>query len=153
MGFAYPRAVPLLTELMNAYRETGQDERRLEVMRRLRDIEPRPVPFREWTSGEQAQHDEFRRATQGQGSERSRRRSPPPPPRPKTALQRAYDVIGCSSTDDDAAVRRAYRLAAKKCHPDVLRAAGASEGRIAVATEQMARINDAWDTICKARGM
>ena len=109
--------------------------------------------FREWTSGEQAQHDEFRRATQGQGSERSRRRSPPPPPRPKTALQRAYDVIGCSSTDDDAAVRRAYRLAAKKCHPDVLRAAGASEGRIAVATEQMARINDAWDTICKARGM
>lgn len=54
---------------------------------------------------------------------------------------------------DDAAVRRAYRLAAKKCHPDILRASGASEGRIAAATEQMARINDAWDTIRKARGM
>ena len=27
------------------------------------------------------------------------------------------------------------------------------EGRVAAATEQMARINDAWDTICKVRGM
>ena len=44
----YPRAVPLLTELMNAYRETGQEERRLDVMRRLRDIEPRPVPDFMW---------------------------------------------------------------------------------------------------------
>ncbi|MBR4616630.1 MAG: hypothetical protein IKO55_13560 [Kiritimatiellae bacterium] len=34
----YPRAVPLLTELMRAYRETGQEARRLDVMRRLRDI-------------------------------------------------------------------------------------------------------------------
>lgn len=44
----YPRAVPLLTELMRAYRETGQEARRLEVMRRLRDIEPRPVPDFVW---------------------------------------------------------------------------------------------------------
>lgn len=44
----YPRAVPLLRELMNAYHETGQEARRLEVMRRLRDIEPRPVPEFLW---------------------------------------------------------------------------------------------------------
>ena len=44
----YPRAVPLLTELMNAYRETGQEARRLDVMRRLRDIEPKPVPDFMW---------------------------------------------------------------------------------------------------------
>ena len=44
----YPRAVPLLVELMKAYRETGQEARRLEVMRRLRDIEPRPVPEFLW---------------------------------------------------------------------------------------------------------
>ena len=44
----YPRAVPLLTELMSAYRETGQEARRLEVMRRLRDIEPKPVPDFMW---------------------------------------------------------------------------------------------------------
>ena len=44
----YPRAVPLLTELIKAYRETGQEERRLDVMRRLRDIEPKPVPDFMW---------------------------------------------------------------------------------------------------------
>ena len=49
--------------------------------------------------------------------------------------------------------RQAWEDAAKKCHPDILRASGASEGRIAAATEQMARINDAWDTIREARGM
>ena len=44
----YPYAVPLLTELMEAYRATGQEERRTDVMRRLRDIEPRPVPDFMW---------------------------------------------------------------------------------------------------------
>ena len=39
----YPKAVPLLTELMNAYKVTGQEEKRLKVMRKLRDIEP-PEP-------------------------------------------------------------------------------------------------------------
>jgi len=44
----YPRAVPLLTELMKAYRETGQEARQLDVMRRLRDIAPKPVPDFMW---------------------------------------------------------------------------------------------------------
>ena len=44
----YPYAVPLLTELMEAYRATGQEERRIDVMRRLRDIKPRPVPDFIW---------------------------------------------------------------------------------------------------------
>lgn len=44
----YPRAVPLLTELMKACRETGQESRRLDVMGRLRDIEPKPVPDFMW---------------------------------------------------------------------------------------------------------
>ena len=46
----YPYAVPLLMELMEAYRATEQEERRLEVMRRLRDIAPRPVPVFMWDS-------------------------------------------------------------------------------------------------------
>ncbi len=44
----YPRAVPLLVELMKAYRETGQEARRLDLMRRLHDIEPKPVPDFMW---------------------------------------------------------------------------------------------------------
>lgn len=39
----YPKAVPLLIELMNAYKVTGQKVKRIEVMRKLRDIEP-PEP-------------------------------------------------------------------------------------------------------------
>ena len=38
----YPNALPLLTGLMNAYKTTDQEEKRLDVMRRLRDIEPPP---------------------------------------------------------------------------------------------------------------
>ena len=106
--------------------------------------------FREWTYSDQKAQEETHRSKRKETHERTRRESPP---RTKTALQKAYELIGCSSTADDAAVRRAYRLAAKKCHPDILRASGASEGRVAAATEQMARINDAWDTIRKARGM
>jgi hypothetical protein len=44
----HPHAVPLLMELMDAYRATGQKERRIDIMRRLRDIEPRPVPEFMW---------------------------------------------------------------------------------------------------------
>lgn len=40
----YPTAVPLLTEAMNAYHATGQEEKRIDVMRRLRDIDlPEPA--------------------------------------------------------------------------------------------------------------
>ena len=107
--------------------------------------------FREWSYSDQAAEEEAQRAKRKQTHERKRANKPPP--RPKSTLQKAYEQIGCSSDADDAAVRRAYRLAAKKCHPDILRASGASEGRVAAATEQMAQINDAWDTIRKARGM
>ena len=107
--------------------------------------------FREWSYSDQAAEEDAKRAKRKQT--RERKKANKPPPRPKSSLQKAYELIGCSSDADDAAVRRAYRLAAKKCHPDILRASGASERRVAAATEQMARINDAWDAIRKARGM
>lgn len=46
----YPRAVPLLMELIDAYKATGQDGRRLETMRRLRDLddEPKSAPDFVW---------------------------------------------------------------------------------------------------------
>ena len=108
--------------------------------------------FREWTYSGQATQEEARNSRYSQEKKQTSHETSSPP-RPKTSLQKAYELIGCASDADDAAVRRAYRLAAKKCHPDILRASGASEGRVAAATEQMARINDACDTIRKARGM
>lgn len=44
----YPRAVPLLMALLRAYRATGQEDRMREVMRRLRDTDPLPVPDFMW---------------------------------------------------------------------------------------------------------
>ena len=38
----YPNAVPLLTALLSAYKITGEEDKLLDVMRRLRDINPPP---------------------------------------------------------------------------------------------------------------
>ena len=64
-----------------------------------------------------------------------------------------YDILGCDSSATDDELRRAYRAQAKKHHPDLLRAQGLPEEMIARATEQMARINNAWEEIKRARGI
>ena len=66
-------------------------------------------------------------------------------------LQDAYDVLGAmpSATDDE--LRNLYREKAKKFHPDRLRAQGLSDAMVAKATDQMAKINAAWDEIKKSR--
>lgn len=84
---------------------------------------------------------------------RSQRERQPPPPPPKTSLQEAYELLGCRSADSDAVVRKAYRDAAKRCHPDILRAKGGTEAQIKKATEMMAKINAAWDLIKEKRGL
>lgn len=89
-----------------------------------------------------------RRTDQGKRSEQ--RRQPPPPP-PKTPLQEAYELLGCHGTDPDDVLRRAYRAAAKRHHPDLMRARGCSERQVSEASEMMSRINAAWEVICEER--
>ena len=64
-----------------------------------------------------------------------------------------YDILGCDSSATNDELRRAYRAQAKKHHPDLLRAQGLPEEMVARATEQMARINNAWEEIKRARGI
>lgn len=64
-----------------------------------------------------------------------------------------YAVLGCARTASDEELRSAYRAKAKRLHPDMLRAQGLSEELVGRATEQMARLNAAWDEIKKARGI
>ena len=64
-----------------------------------------------------------------------------------------YDILGCDSNATDDELRRAYRAQAKKHHPDLLRAQGLPEEMVARATEQMARINNAWEEIKRSRGI
>ena len=67
------------------------------------------------------------------------------------SLEAAYATLGVlpSATDDE--VKKAYRAAAKKYHPDLLRAQGLSDELISKAQEKMAAINDAWALIRKSR--
>lgn len=64
-----------------------------------------------------------------------------------------YDILGCDSSATNDELRRAYRAQAKKHHPDLLRAQGLPEEMVSRATEQMARINNAWEEIKRARGI
>jgi DnaJ like chaperone protein len=64
-----------------------------------------------------------------------------------------YEILGCDANASDDELRRAYRAQAKKHHPDLLRAQGLPEEMVVRATEQMARINNAWEEIKRSRGI
>ena len=68
-------------------------------------------------------------------------------------VREACRTLGVSPSASDEELRRAYRARAKECHPDLLRARGATEAELARATERMAEVNAAWATVQKARGL
>ena len=80
----------------------------------------------------------------GERQSARRRRSNEPSP---------FDILGCDSSATNDELRRAYRAQAKKHHPDLLRAQGLPEEMVKRATEQMTRINGAWEEIKRARGI
>lgn len=73
------------------------------------------------------------------------------PRREAGSLDAAYATLGVSPSASDDDVKKAYRAAAKKYHPDLLRAQGMSEELVRQAQEKMAAINDAWALIRKSR--
>ena len=64
----------------------------------------------------------------------------------------AYRTLGVAPGAPWSEVKKAYRARAKACHPDVLRARGASEREVAEATEAMTRVNAAWERLKGRRG-
>ena len=79
--------------------------------------------------------------------------APQQPPRKVSPLQAEYDLLGCPADTTDEAARNAYRMAAKKYHPDILRAGGMPEAEVRKAGAMMAKVNEAWEKIRKARGI
>ena len=77
----------------------------------------------------------------------------PPPFSARDSLAEAYALIGCAPTASDDELKHAYREKVKKFHPDQLQRQGLPQEMIDRATEQMARINAAYDEIQKARGL
>lgn len=78
---------------------------------------------------------------------------PPGRLRPRSPLAKEYELLGCACDATDAAVQSAYRAAAKRYHPDLLRANDHDEAFVRDATRKMALINAAWEKIRKERGL
>ena len=68
-------------------------------------------------------------------------------------LQDPYAVLGVPRSADDATIRTTWRRLAVENHPDRLIAQGLPEEAVSLANEKLARINQAYDTIRRERGL
>ncbi|WNJ99303.1 TerB family tellurite resistance protein [Thalassospiraceae bacterium LMO-JJ14] len=64
----------------------------------------------------------------------------------------AFEILNVSKDASDADIKKAYRNLVRENHPDTLMAKGMPEEFIELANEKLAKINDAYDRIKKARG-
>jgi DnaJ like chaperone protein len=63
----------------------------------------------------------------------------------------AYAVLGVSREASDAEIRNAWKKLVRENHPDSLAARGVPGDFVALATEKVAEINAAWDSIKRER--
>ena len=64
-----------------------------------------------------------------------------------------YIVLGIEPCAEDDEVKQHYRRLVRDNHPDKHIAAGVPEEMIAIATEKLAAINSAYDTVARERGL
>ena len=65
----------------------------------------------------------------------------------------AFAILGIEETATPQAIKSAYRALIREHHPDKLIAQGMPEEFVDTATEKMKRINVAYDTVCKIKGI
>jgi DnaJ like chaperone protein len=58
-----------------------------------------------------------------------------------------YSVLGVSPEDGFETIRARYRKLVKDCHPDAMIARGLPEEAVQIATNRLATINEAWETL------
>jgi len=66
-------------------------------------------------------------------------------------INECYKVLGVAPESSDTEIKRAYRKLCMEYHPDKISAKGLPEKFMKVAEQQMHLINNAYDTITKAR--
>jgi DnaJ like chaperone protein len=69
------------------------------------------------------------------------------------ALENAYKVIDVSPDATDAEIKKAYRQKCVEFHPDKLASKGLPDEFMTYAHEQLTKVNEAYDTIKKARNL
>ena len=72
---------------------------------------------------------------------------------PKNSLAEYYGILEISESATNAEVKSAWRKKARDFHPDRVRGAGLSEEFVRYANEQLQKINEAYEKICKDRGI
>jgi len=72
---------------------------------------------------------------------------------PSNPTLEAFAILGIVETATADEVKIAYRALIREHHPDKLMAQGMPPEFVATATEKMKRINVAYDTVCKIKGI
>jgi len=70
-----------------------------------------------------------------------------------TKLDLAYELLKSSKDDSDEEIKRKYKEAVKKYHPDIIRGKGLEEDFVELATRKLQDINSAYEAIKKSRGI
>lgn len=65
----------------------------------------------------------------------------------------AYSVLGCSQSDSNEKIKKAYRKLVSEYHPDKISSKGLPEEFQKVAKQKFIEIQNAWDQIKKERGL
>lgn len=65
----------------------------------------------------------------------------------------AYRILGLGRNASDDEVKKTYRKLVQEYHPDRMQAKGVPEDFMKIANEKMSEINQAYDQICKERGI
>ncbi|MEA1920100.1 MAG: DnaJ domain-containing protein [Campylobacterota bacterium] len=69
----------------------------------------------------------------------------------QSSLDEAYKLLSVQESDTLDTVKKAYRKAVKKHHPDLMKAQGKSDEYIAEATQKVQQINAAYEMIKKVK--
>jgi DnaJ like chaperone protein len=71
----------------------------------------------------------------------------------RSTASEPFAILGLSESATNEQIKTAYRDLIRKHHPDKLVAEGMPPEFVANANEKMKRINAAYDTVCKMRGI
>lgn len=72
---------------------------------------------------------------------------------PQGEAREAYEILGIHVDATNEQIKATYRALIRKHHPDRLVAQGMAPEFVATATEKMKRINGAYDTLCRIKGI